>query len=297
MLTTINTPRSCTPRANVLGIGVHAVDMESSIRIIEGAIENGERGYVCLSGVHGIMEAHRDPELHAIVNRALLVAPDGMPTVWLGRLQGFRDMRRVFGPGLMLELCRSSIVTRHTHFLYGGNPGVARKLKRNLEQMFPGIRIVGTYTPPFRSLNRTEERELKATFARLRPDITWVGLSTPKQDRFMAEYISKLDTKIMIGVGAAFDIHTGRLRDCPAWMKPMGLQWLHRLWQEPTRLWRRYLYCNPSFLFHVALQLTRVRRYDLSMPKLSSVPRELTPPNLAQFPAQPAISDLEQRAS
>ncbi len=284
-------------RANVLGIGVHAVDMIQSVRMIQDAIENGERGYVCLSGVHGIMEAYRDPVLHAIVNRALLVAPDGMPTVWLGWLQGLRDMRRVFGPSLMLELCRSSVATRYTHFLYGGNPGVARKLKRNLEQMFPGIRIVGTYTPPFRRLNRSEERELKGTFAKLRPDITWVGLSTPKQDHFMAEYISKLDTKVMIGVGAAFDIHTGRLRDCPAWMKPAGLQWLHRLWQEPSRLWRRYLVCNPQFVFHVALQLTRLRTYDVSPPPQDASIRGAAPHDIVQFSAHAAVPDFEQRAS
>lgn len=287
-------PQATPPRANILGIGVHAINMEDAVSAISNTIAAGTRGYVCLSGVHGIMEAYRNPEIHRIINEALLVAPDGMPTVWLGWLQGLTGMRRVFGPSLMLELCRRSVPHRYTHFLYGGTPGVARRLKYSLENKFPGIRIVGTYTPPFRHLNRTEERELKTIFAKLRPDITWIGLSTPKQERFMAEYISKIETKVMIGVGAAFDMHTGRIRDCPEWMKPLGLQWLHRLWQEPRRLWRRYLYNNPLFLFHVLVQLMKIRRYEIpvSDPFISHANSELH-----TLPIRSITPDFEQRAS
>ncbi len=297
-VTTENT-RTDRPRVNILGVGVHAINMEDTVRILEDAVERSDRGYVCLCSVHGIMEAHRDPELCRIFDRALLVAPDGAPTVWLGRLQGMSRMSRVFGPSLMLELCRSSVAKRYTHFLYGGNSGVAKKLKHNLERMFPGIRIVGTYTPPFRQLNRSEERDVRNLFTRLRPDITWVGLSTPKQDRFMAEYIAKFETKVMIGVGAAFDMHTGRIRDCPAWMKPLGLQWVHRLAQEPSRLWYRYLHYNPLFLYHVALQLAGVRRYHTPSTQEHSLelisPRHHTPPE--SVPSVSGAAEFEQRAS
>jgi N-acetylglucosaminyldiphosphoundecaprenol N-acetyl-beta-D-mannosaminyltransferase len=286
------------PRANILGVGVHAVNMQRAVEMIEDMVECGEKGYVCLSGVHGIMEARQDSELRSIVNRAALVAPDGMPTVWLGWLQGLPNMRRVFGPDLMLEVCQRSVAKDFTHFLYGGNPSVAEQLKQNLECMFPGIRIVGIYTPPFRKLSRKEELHLRKRFSKLKPDITWVGLSTPKQDRFMARYISTLDTKVMIGVGAAFDMHTGRIRDCPEWMKPAGLQWLHRLWQEPSRLWHRYLYYNPLFVFHVALQLAGLRRYDLApvakFKRRTPLP-QLDPANGPIVPVVPA--DFEQRAS
>lgn len=285
------------PRANILGIGVHAVNMAEAVDLIDGMIECGQKGYVCLSGVHGIMEARRDAELRSIVNRALLVAPDGMPTVWLGWLQGLRSMRRVFGPDLMLEVCRRSVAKGYTHFLYGGNPSVAKQLKQSLERTFPGIRIAGTYTPPFRALSRKEEVQIRNRLSQLKPDITWVGLSTPKQDRFMAKYISRLDTKVMIGVGAAFDMHTGRLRDCPKWMKPAGLQWVHRLWQEPSRLWRRYLYYNPLFLFHIALQLAGLRRYQLPAVPIVEFRRAVALPqvDLASNPA--ASADMDQRAS
>jgi N-acetylglucosaminyldiphosphoundecaprenol N-acetyl-beta-D-mannosaminyltransferase len=287
---------SC-PRANILGVGVHAVNMERAVEIVEELVEYGEKGYVCLSGVHGIMEAQRDSDLRSIVNRAVLVAPDGMPTVWLGWLRGLRNMRRVFGPELMLEVCRRSVTKGYTHFLYGGNPLVAERLKQNLECMFPGIKIVGTYTPPFRALSRKEEAHLRKRFSKQKPDITWVGLSTPKQDRFMARYISTLDTKVMIGVGAAFDMHTGRIRDCPAWMKPAGLQWLHRLWQEPSRLWYRYLYYNPLFLFHIGLQLAGLRRYELPTTPVAEFKRQAPLPQLdaANRPIVPV--DMEQRAS
>jgi N-acetylglucosaminyldiphosphoundecaprenol N-acetyl-beta-D-mannosaminyltransferase len=291
-----NEQKSC-PRANILGIGVHAVNMARAVDLIEGIIENSEKGYVCLSGVHGIMEARRDAELRSIVNRATLVAPDGMPTVWLGWLQGLRSMRRVFGPDLMLDVCRRSVAKGYTHFLYGGNPSVAEQLKQNLERKFPGIRIVGTYTPPFRALSPKEEGRIRKRFTRLKPDITWVGLSTPKQDRFMAKYISSLDTKVMIGVGAAFDMHTGRIRDCPQWMKPAGLQWLHRLWQEPSRLWHRYLYYNPLFLFYITLQLAGLHRYELPSAPPVELKCEATLPHLDCGNSTAAPASIEQRAS
>jgi N-acetylglucosaminyldiphosphoundecaprenol N-acetyl-beta-D-mannosaminyltransferase len=140
---------------------------------------------------------------------------------------------------------------------------VAEELRVSLHRQYPSAHIVGTYTPPFRPLNHTEASELQRTIDRLRPDIMWVGLSTPKQERFMAEYLPHLNATLMIGVGAAFDFHTGRLRDSPRWVKQLGLQWLHRLLQEPRRLWKRYLLNNPAFLASAFLQLANIRRFDL----------------------------------
>jgi N-acetylglucosaminyldiphosphoundecaprenol N-acetyl-beta-D-mannosaminyltransferase len=250
-------------RANVLGVGVHAIDMADAVGLIETAISEGCKGYVCLTGVHGVMEAQRDPEFHGILDRALLVAPDGMPTVWAGGAQGFRRMRRVYGPDLMREICRRSVKNRTTHFLYGGNPGVADKLRHNLERWYPGIRIVGTHTPPFRPLYPDEQCEIEDQIARLTPDIVWVGMSTPKQERFMEHNVKRFACSVMIGVGAAFDIHTGNLKDAPQWIKRVGLQWAHRLCQEPSRLWKRYLVNNPEFLWRITLQLAGLRRYPL----------------------------------
>jgi N-acetylglucosaminyldiphosphoundecaprenol N-acetyl-beta-D-mannosaminyltransferase len=252
-------------RANVLGAGIHAVDLTAATGLIEEAIAKRRKGYVCLTGVHGVMEAQRDSRFCAILDRALLVAPDGMPTVWVGRAQGFRQMRRVYGPDLMLEICRRSAKKRTSHFLYGGNPGVAEKLKSNLEAWCPGITIVGTYTPPFRPLSPDEQCEIEDRMARLCPDIVWVGMSTPKQERFMADNIERFSCSVMIGVGAAFDIYTGNLKDAPYWIKQAGLQWLHRLSQEPSRLWKRYLVNNPAFLWRIIVQLAGLRSYELQI--------------------------------
>ena len=195
-------------RANVLGVGVHAVDLARAVDVIESAVVERQRGYVCVTGVHGIIEAQRDPEFREIMDRALLVVPDGMPTVWVGRTQGLDQIGRVFGPDLMEEVCRRSVEKSFTHFLYGGKPGVVEELKHNLEQWFPNIQVVGTFTPPFRPLLANEQAELEDLMARVRPDLIWVGLSTPKQERFMSEFVARLPFGVMIGVGAAFDIHT-----------------------------------------------------------------------------------------
>jgi N-acetylglucosaminyldiphosphoundecaprenol N-acetyl-beta-D-mannosaminyltransferase len=251
-------------RANVLGIGVHAVDMEASVARMRIALEEGRKGYVCLVGVHGIMEARRNADLRSIFANAYLVAPDGMPAVWMGRLQGLSRMQRVFGPDLMLEVFRRSEFSGYKHFLCGGAPGVAEQLRDEMLRRFPWVRIAGIYTPPFRPMSSEEEGALAVQIRQLQPDIVWVGLSTPKQERFMAQYLPLLETNLMVGVGAAFLFHTGAIKDSPAWVKRSGLQWLHRLLQEPTRLWRRYFVNIPLFLLQAALQLFGLRSYAVN---------------------------------
>jgi N-acetylglucosaminyldiphosphoundecaprenol N-acetyl-beta-D-mannosaminyltransferase len=244
-------------RANVLGVGIHAINMEQAIAVIDHAVRNRRKGYVCVTGVHGVMEAQSDSEFKEILNNSLLTTPDGMPTVWVGRLQGFQHMDRVYGPDLMLEVCRLSEERGYTHYLYGGNEGIAEKLADALRRRYPKIDVVGLNTPPFRPLNPAEEQALQEQVMKTRPDFVWVGLSTPKQERFMADHIGALDCTLMLGVGAAFDVHTGVMKDAPQWVKRAGLQWIHRLLQEPSRLWRRYLINNPRFIFNIIRQLLR----------------------------------------
>jgi N-acetylglucosaminyldiphosphoundecaprenol N-acetyl-beta-D-mannosaminyltransferase len=244
-------------RADVLGVGVHAINMQQAVSVIDHAARNRRKGYVCVTGVHGVMEAQSDREFKAILNNSMLTTPDGMPTVWVGRLQGFREMDRVYGPDLMLEVCRLSQERGYTHFLYGGSDRVVQKLADSLRARYPKINIVGMRTPPFRPLNPKEERALREHIRKTRPDFVWVGLSTPKQERFMAEHIGVLECTLMLGVGAAFDIHTGATKDAPRWMKQAGLQWLHRLIQEPRRLWKRYFINNPRFILNISLQVLR----------------------------------------
>ncbi len=259
-------------QANVLGIPVAAVNMASALEVIQSGLRSSEKSYVCLAGAHGIMEARRDPALAKIFAEALLTLPDGMPTVWIGRDQGFQEMDRVFGPDLMLALFGQSQHTGCTHFLYGSRPGVAEELRSRLHMRFPRAQVVGTYTPPFRDLNPAEEQDLIATLDRLKPSIVWVGISTPKQERFMASYLPRLQTRMMIGVGAAFDYHTGRINDSPRWVKRSGLQWAHRLLQDPGRLWKRYLRTNPGFFVMASCQLLRLRRFRFDPPAITQAP-------------------------
>jgi N-acetylglucosaminyldiphosphoundecaprenol N-acetyl-beta-D-mannosaminyltransferase len=250
------------PAAKLLGISVEALDMERTLSRIANELAARRKGYICMAGVHGIMEAQRDAELAGIYASSSITVPDGTPTVWVGRWQGHKWMQRVAGPDLMREVFRRKEFAGCTHFLYGGEEHVAEQLRERFTRHYPWARIVGTYTPPFRDLNAAEEESLIARVRELKPDIIWVGISTPKQERFMHRYLHRLDTTLMFGVGAAYDFHTGRIQDAPQWVKTIGMQWLHRLLQDPRRLWKRYLRNNPAFLWHIALQLSGLREYS-----------------------------------
>ncbi len=259
----MNDKPKATARANVLGVGISALNLDLAVAAVAEALERKTKGYVCVTGVHGVSEAQLDPPFRAILNHSFLTTPDGMPMVWMGRWQGFREMTRVYGPDLMLRVCDYSQTRGWTHFLYGGAPGVAQELKSRLEQRFPGLKIVGTYTPPFRPLTAEEEQGLARLVGALKPDVFWVGLSTPKQEKFMARYWQTLDATLFFGVGAAFDFHAGRMRQAPRCLQRCGLEWLFRLACDPGRLWKRYLKNNPLFVFRAMCQVAGLRKYRL----------------------------------
>ena len=254
------------PRVNVLGVGVHALNLRTAVTALQSAIETRTKGYVCVTGVHGVSEAQTDPAFRSILNHAYLNTPDGMPMVWMGRMSGFLEMDRVYGPDLLLEVCKASQWTRWKHFFYGGGPGTAEALAETLQAKYPRLQIVGTHTPPFRPLTAVEFEEFQQQIATARPDIIWVGLSTPKQELFMSSTIAKLDVPIMIGIGAAFDLISGRVKQSPRWIQRSGFEWLYRLIQEPRRLWKRYLKNNPLFVWRAFLQRTGLRRYSIDAP-------------------------------
>ena len=244
----------------VLGVRVDAVQIPDAISRISGWIEERCTGnYVAVTGMHGIVEARQNQKFFSTLNLASLVVADGMPLVWIGRRYGFDLRRRVYGPELLETFCRAT-GDRYRHFFYGGAPGVAERLGEVLQQRF-GIRVGGVYSPPFRPLNTAEKRRLQHLVKSARPDILWVGLSTPKQETWMAEYRDLLGVPVMVGVGAAFDFLTGRTIQAPHWMREHGLEWLFRLRTEPRRLWRRYLIGGSKFMWHVALEITRIRKY------------------------------------
>jgi N-acetylglucosaminyldiphosphoundecaprenol N-acetyl-beta-D-mannosaminyltransferase len=243
-----------TPRANILGVEVSAINMETALDTIDEWIHQKISNYVCVTGVHGIMESQRDEELRRIHNSAGLVTPDGMPLVWLSRLMGFRHTERVYGPDLMLAVCQRSAMRGFRHFFYGGAPGVAEKLAMLVQAHIPCLHVVGFHSPPFRPLTLEEDQAVVESINAANPDIVWVGISTPKQERWMAEHVGRLSAPVLIGVGAAFDFYTGVKRQAPRWMRRTGLEWFFRLLTEPRRLWRRYLVNNPWFVWLVLLQ-------------------------------------------
>jgi N-acetylglucosaminyldiphosphoundecaprenol N-acetyl-beta-D-mannosaminyltransferase len=246
----------CGDRFRVLGVRVDAVQIPNVTQQMEAWIRRRDTcHFIAVTGMHGVMEAHHDQTFKEILNAAELVVPDGFPLVWLGRRQGFSGLRRrVYGPELMERFCAESAAKGYRHFFYGGAPGVAQELARLFTERFPGLRVAGKYCPSFRALTAEEDREVVAAIEAARADIVWVGLSTPKQERWMFEHRERLSVPVLIGVGAAFDFHTGRVAHAPEWMRENGLEWLFRLATEPRRLWRRYLVYGAEFAALVLLE-------------------------------------------
>ena len=251
-------------KVNVLGVNVDATNLTAATQRILEMVARRERSYVCVTGVHGIMESRRRPDLQRVHNAAGLVTPDGMPLVYISRAAGYPDCGRVYGPDLMLAVCAAAQSRAYRHFFFGTTPRTLARLTSRLHERCPGIEIAGSFAPPFRPMTDAERAQAVDHINRCAPDVVWVGLSTPKQERWMADHRAALDAPVLIGVGAAFDFHAGVVRAAPRWMQPLCLEWLFRVAVEPKRLWKRYVRIVPSFLFHFALQRMGVRRYGRS---------------------------------
>jgi N-acetylglucosaminyldiphosphoundecaprenol N-acetyl-beta-D-mannosaminyltransferase len=244
----------------VLGVRIDALQIPGVIEQMHDWVLAWRAGrdracrYINVTNVQSVTEPRRDSSFQAVLDNAALCVPDGMPLVWLGRHRGYDLRRRVYGPDLMVEFCSRPETRGCTHFFFGGAEGMAENLARKFSSRFPGLRVAGTYAPPFRALSSQEDEECVAAINRAAPDILWVCLGCPKQERWMYEHRDRLAVPVVVGVGQAFDIHAGNLRQAPAWMREHGLEWLFRLCLEPRRLWRRYLFSNTQFLFYLALE-------------------------------------------
>jgi N-acetylglucosaminyldiphosphoundecaprenol N-acetyl-beta-D-mannosaminyltransferase len=243
--------------ARVLGVDVGAITMSEALEQIEAWIAKGSRKYVCIASVHGVIESQDDVRLREIFNHAGLVTPDGMPLVWMSHALGHKRTERVYGPDLMRALSAVSAARGYRQFYYGGGKGVAEQLSRALTRDYPGLQVVGHHSPPFCEPTAEEDRQVISEINAVRPDIVWVGLSTPKQEYWMAAHLGRIDAPVMIGVGAAFDFVPGLKPQAPLWMQRRGLEWLFRLATEPRRLSRRYLSIVPRFLALAGRQLAR----------------------------------------
>lgn len=236
-------------RVNVMGVNISAVNIPTAVEVIGNFIADDARTYVTVTSVHGVVESQHDAELMAIHNRSGMSTPDGMPLVWCCQKAGVESCERTYGPDLMLALCEESARKGWTNYLYGAGPGVAEELGNRLSSDYPGFKVLGTHCPPFRPLTEEEDEAIIAEINNLNPDIVWVGLSTPKQEWWMDAHVNKINARVMIGVGAAFDFHSGNTKQAPKWMQTKGLEWLFRLVTEPKRLWKRYLLGHPQFVW------------------------------------------------
>lgn len=254
--------RPAEVRVDVLGVGVSAVSLRSALAEIERWVRDGEHHYVCVTGVHGVIESQQDPELREIHNRSGLTIADGMPVFWSGRLAGSREIQRLRGSDFMLALCELAAERGWSHYFYGGAPGTPELLAERLRSRFPQLRVAGLYSPPFRALSEGENDAIVKEIRRSGADLVWVGLSTPKQERWMAANVERVGAAALLGVGMAFDVHAGLLPQAPRVIQNSGFEWLYRLWNEPRRLWRRYLYANPRFLIGVARKRPYLRVPD-----------------------------------
>jgi len=256
-------PKGSPEWTNVLGVRVSAVNLKSATGLIEKAIEDGRKEYVCVRDAHGIVRCQKDPELRSIHNRAFLVTPDGMPLVWALKHAGHAESDRVYGPDLMLSVFEAGRSKGLRHFLYGATAKTLEQLQARLIAKFPEARIVGSYAPPFRDLSLQEETDIADRINRSGADIIWVGLSSPKQELWMAHMRDRLDASVLIGVGAAFDFHAGLKRQAPRVIQRSGFEWAFRLLCEPRRLWRRYALVVPTFISLTAFQRLGLRKFPI----------------------------------
>lgn len=253
-------PEPAVQRLRILGVPVDIIDLPTAVTEIVAMAGKGASQMVFVREVASLMLSTKHADLQKLHDEAALVVPDGMPLVWIARLRGFQQVGRVAGADLMDAVCEASRGNGQSHFFYGGGPGVAEKVAAAMQRRHPGIVVAGTFTPPMRDVGPnfdfdaacvTEVGAIRAT----QPHFIWVGISSPKQERWMARATEHIDGAVMFGVGAAFDFHAGRISRAPKWMQTSGLEWLHRLLSEPRRLWRRYLVLAPTFAAKVAVEL------------------------------------------
>jgi len=252
-----------SPCFKVLGVRVNAVQISDVIGQMERWISGRDASHtIAVANVHVVMEAQHDVSFRKALDAADLIVPDGMPLVWHGRLKGFRLRRRVYGPDLAWDFFRETEGRGYTHFFFGSAPGVPEKLAVEMKKRFSNLKVVGTYSPPFRPPTKEEDAQVVEMINRADPDVLWVGLGCPKQERWMYDHQKCLKAPVMVGVGAAFDFFSGRIRQAPAWMREHGLEWLCRLWQEPKRLWHRYLVYNTQFIVYSCLEASGLKRFE-----------------------------------
>lgn len=241
------------PTCNILGVEIAAINMDWLLKYLQDNLPLLHGDYICVSNVHTTVTAYEDPAYRAVQNGGLMAIPDGGPLSTVGRKRGYSEMSRVTGPDLMGQIFKISAQKGYRHYFYGSTETTLKMLREKLEQQYPGIQIVGMYSPPFRPVSQEEDCQIIDAINATKPDFVWVGLGAPKQEIWMADHQGKVDG-LMIGVGAGFDYYAGNIKRAPGWMQKCNLEWLYRLLQDPKRLFKRYVVTNTKFICHTLLK-------------------------------------------
>ena len=239
---------------SVVGTPINPLTWDDALEIIQRWAGERQSRYVCICNVHSVITARQDPDFNRVVQQSDLNTPDGAPIAMMLRRLGCSGQRRINGPDLMWKHCEVAARTGTSIYLYGGMPDALSALQQRLRESFPGLKIAGAYSPPFRALSAQEDQAIVDMINASGAGVVWVGLGCPKQEKWMAAHRGRVNA-VMVGVGAAFDFHAGRLKRAPQWMRNTGLEWMHRLISDPARLWKRYLITNSMFIALSSAQL------------------------------------------
>lgn len=238
------------PVCNILGVDIAAINMEWLLKYLDKNMKCLKGDYICVSNVHTTVTSYENSEYRNIQNSGIMAIPDGGPLSTIGRKRGFQDMERTPGPTLMKELFEHADIYKFTHYFYGSTNDTLTKMKKKLKEKYPDLKIVGTYSPPFRPLTKQEDEEIIYNINKSNADIVWIGLGAPKQENWMYEHQGKINS-LMIGVGAGFDYFAENIKRAPKWMQQTNLEWVYRLMQDPKRLFKRYIDTNTKFMWYI----------------------------------------------
>lgn len=245
--------KTMIPTCNILGVEIATINMKWLVKFLTENVKKLTGDYICVSNVHTTVIAYEDDSYQRVQNGGILAIPDGGPLSSEGRRRGYRNMRRTTGPDLMTEIFKISVEKGYRHYFYGSKQETLDMMKQKLEATYPGIQIVGAYSPPFRALSEEEDARAVESINKSEPDFVWVGLGAPKQEKWMAEHQGVIQG-LMIGVGAGFDYCAGTIKRAPGWMQKINMEWLYRLLQDPKRLYKRYIVTNTKFMWHAIIR-------------------------------------------
>ena len=245
--------KSRIPTCNILGVNIAAIDMQWLVDYLDDNIHALSGDYICVSNVHTTVTAYEDPEYLKVQNGGIMAIPDGGPLSSVGQKRGFKNMKRTTGPSLMGEIFKISAEKGYRHYFYGSTDETLEKLYSVLTEAYPGIKIAGMYSPPFRPMTEEEDKAIVERINETEPDFVWVGLGAPKQEKWMAAHQGRVNG-LMVGVGAGFDYYAGNIERTPEWMQKRNLEWVYRLIQDPKRLFGRYWHTNTKFIWNAMIR-------------------------------------------